>query len=221
MKKLVFSCLFICLMLPVNLFATDIEILLGQYNIEGAYNCTSGGTSWSDSYNLSSNTSLVNEISSSGATHLALAHSSIENFQLHVAATEWATDGGSAWAMAKGTWTFRPLSNVLDTDFTMWGRINGSYSSQGVKVMLIDLVTGEKLLDQIYTGTMPAWYAPGSYSYTFNVNPAHDYGLFMSAKVTTYDSMGTYIDIGASFMPEPATIIMLGLGAVLLVRKQR
>jgi len=214
MRKIFLMSGFISLLLPSVLSALEMDILYKQFEIAGGYRCNSYHRSWSDSYDMTSGSALSETIYSSGKKHLGFACSSIDDFELQVVAAEWSKDGG-AFAKAAGVWVFNPLYDYLSGEFTICGSINSS--GQRVRIILKDLETEQRLIDETFTGPLPA----KTYSYNLSVNPEHRYGLYISAKARTNDSLLSYVGVSASFMPEPATILLLGLGCLFFLRRSR
>jgi len=203
-----------------NASLVSINLLSQQYHISGNYWCQVGSNLWNDAYDMQTGEPVTCEISSQDSSYLGLAYSSTNQFSVHVAATSRTPDEGDASAMAEAVWTFCPKTEILEVTLKLdyWGKIASGSLDEGAKIILTDLTTGEELLYEEFTSSMPAWYSPSELTQEFNVNFTHDYGLYMFAN-TSANGDCSYIDIKAEILPlpEPSTVFFLISGSIFLI----
>lgn len=126
----------------------------------------------------------------------------IGNFQMTIAAGETSPSDYSC-VTAASTYYFLPLSSELQLTATASG-----YAVSSINLQLIDLTEGTTLFD--------IWH-PLSWSGDYAVDPAHSYKLWYTAQ--SGDENPTVLNVG--IVPEPATVALLGLGALLLIKRRK
>ena len=217
-------CNYLVLALTASLGASvvPINILSEAYHISGDYSSFVEASSYQDSYDIFSDEPLGFDTLSYGNFHLGMAESNAGQFSVHVAATGWALDGGEASALAEGVWTFESNVDVLRITLEYWGNVKKCSSFSGVEIMLTDLTVGSQILYDTLTHPMPDWSLPGLVVYEVNLDMTHEYDLIISAN-TAVENGGSYIDVVAtiSSVPEPSSVLLLGLGAIVFLRKQK
>jgi hypothetical protein len=125
---------------------------------------------------------------------------------------------GLAWAdaRAEGDWTFKPQTgfNILELQIDaarLWG-------GDPITVLLEDATAGSQMYYYSGVGAACGW--EGTFTESFSVNSAHQYHMHAYIESTANDDGSWSGSIQATVTPEPATLLLLGLGAVLL-RKRR
>jgi hypothetical protein len=128
---------------------------------------------------------------------------------------------GSCWtftgsyAYAESTYMFNPTTEYLQIHFT--GAVDMHAFENEVKFSLSD-ETDNFVLDSEVWATEDPLSVDSIRDYV--VNPSHNYELLLHAHVCIGDTPRVISNLECTIIPEPATLILLSLGAV-MVRKRR
>ena len=230
-SKLIKTCLTVAIltvMAPI-LQATPsaIEVFTEEYHVWGNLRVYPDGPSGNyieDSYDTSDSTPIsgyVEWIGSNQSYSTNWAHSSTE--LLGVSANSyafWVHPESQSIGYAEGSWTFQPEWDLLRLNIEM----HQLYYISPITVELVDVTSSTTLFS--YNGnvcTFPDydWYCSNEESFVqdFLVDPTHEYSMYAKIMSGANDDGPWYGSISSTVIPEPTTLILIGLGAVVLIRK--
>ena len=132
------------------------------------------------------------------------------------------------YALAESTYSFMPNSGNLQLDITFaqssatWGSVSVS-GPPYLEFYLEDISLGTTIdhlggFPSFITYQLTGIYsATGSYSGNYIVDPTHEYKLSLMIEVV--EGAGE-MDVNLTSIPEPTTLLLLGLGSLMLRRKR-
>ena len=191
-----------------------IEILSEEYHVDGSYNglrYVPNPIEIGDSYSFTGSSPKHGRVEGYGA----YAESSANAFSLSVSA-DGGNNNGYFEAIASGTWDFRPVTDSLD--------IMCYFNWSGVALELATITLKDTTLDS--TLLFLVWdnedvsERPYEYTCELEVDINHEYNLSMHLPVWGYENAYGTGDLTVLITPEPATLLLLGLGGILIRRRK-
>jgi hypothetical protein len=220
MKKFIVGCM--CLLVnanPTTLYAT----ITGNYTTpQGFY--VFGEVDDNVVYEMGSSIPPVShEVLYGDSIHLS-SYSDILSAGAGIVMWESAWGFARAFAESWVTLELEPLVIGLEVTLNYWVTSCEPYGDSSGQISLKDITTGDTL---IYDD---APYGDGSLIYELNnIDPSHEFQLSLEASTDLWHHIGDqvrangsslWVTIEPTLIPEPATLLLLGLG-VLMVRKSR
>jgi hypothetical protein len=221
MKKLIAICLVTVLLGTGYTKASTFEITSQQYHIWGQYHTVDfANGELTDSYDITGQEPASgsvwhdNEIYGFSSADLLLVNAG------SCAHRRGKFDTARAGAHAEGDWTFSPQIGFnllkLEVDTGDWFG-HGIWSQDPIAMQLEDLTSGTQLF--YHSGTAHDFYGEEPFVETFSVDPIHQYHLYAYIS-SSADADGPWFgSIEITAIPEPSAVFLLGLGCLMLLRR--
>lgn len=195
--------------------AAGIIILSEEHHVSG-YAAGAGDTTSYDqmvAYPVSGSASAtwpgpnpgIHEVSSTAGNFIVTA----------VDRSRWAST--ESWAIAESTYIFSPLTTHLQFQYV--GSVEMHASENKVSAKVYDITDGLFIDQHEWTTEFPSLIAFNEVEdYTFDLS--HQYELQLYAKFFSGDNPGATSSLDVSIVPEPCSLLLLGLGGLVLRKRK-
>lgn len=155
-----------------------------------------------------------------GPTNVHISHNSGHLYVSAYAGCYAPCDPSLVNGYTTGYWNFQPQYTEMELSFHI--NVDQGWGASVGGIYLQDLTTGVVLIDQHLDASNYEYYF-SYYEPFFSVDPAHTYRLGLTTYGSSYQSegfLGCDITAVISSIPEPATLLLLGLGGLALLKRK-
>lgn len=215
MKKLI---ILLGILLPCTVASASVEgikILSQEHHVSGYAAGTGETTSYdqTEPFPLSGTASAFWPGQNSG---INAVNSSAGNFSVTTAdLSRWTFT--ESWAIAESTYIFSPLTAHLQFQYS--GSVEPHAFENKIWLSIYDITDSLFVDDRKWSTESPIGISFIEYTnYTFD--PSHQYELQLYAAVFAGDNPGVTSSLDVSIIPEPCSLLLLGLGSLVFRKRE-